>query len=154
MSLFREESRQTSQVQILLWPWLEGHSSTEVSFDALPLKEANISREHIYRRHSLPLRCKRCLTTFETHSGLEDHYNADQLCDKRSGRAEFDLPLGFNKDQEVLLRSRKKDPKVQTDVDRWKKVYRILFPSDPEEFIPSPCKFNSYSNSYGSPDII
>jgi hypothetical protein len=53
---------------------------------------------------------------------------------------EIDPALGFNKDQDAQLRSRKRDPTVRTEGDRWRKVYRILFPLDFEDSIPSPCK--------------
>jgi hypothetical protein len=45
---------------------------------------------------------------------------------------------GVSKEQEKHLRSRKR-PAGQTEVDRWKDMYRILFPDDREDSIPSPC---------------
>jgi hypothetical protein len=37
------------------------------------------------------------------------------------------------------LRSKKKAQRDQTEADRWKDIFKLLFPG---EIIPSPCKFN------------
>lgn len=51
------------------------------------------------------------------------------------------LPLeGFDKAQERKLKSKKRNAGVQTEEEKWKGVYRILFPDDAEEDMPSPCK--------------
>ncbi len=36
------------------------------------------------------------------------------------------------------LRSKKKAQRDQTDAERWKDIYKLLFPN---EMIPSPCRF-------------
>jgi len=46
---------------------------------------------------------------------------------------------GFDKDQERLLKSRKKS--TLTEEEKWKEMFRILFPNDEEDLIPSPCKY-------------
>jgi hypothetical protein len=52
--------------------------------------------------------------------------------------------VGFNEEQGERLRSRKQTTK--DDVEKWKEVYRILFPEDDEPLIPSPCKLNLQSS--------
>ena len=47
---------------------------------------------------------------------------------------------GFNRTQESLLRSRRKDGQELTEEEKWYKVYRILFPNDDHTNMPSPCK--------------
>lgn len=46
---------------------------------------------------------------------------------------------GFEKHQETLLRRRWKV--VNTTEEQWRHVYKILFPDDSEDLMPSPCKF-------------
>lgn len=51
------------------------------------------------------------------------------------------VPLeGFNKDQERKLKSKKRSIVYQSEEDKWKGVYLILFPDDAESDMPSPCK--------------
>jgi hypothetical protein len=47
-------------------------------------------------------------------------------------------PEGFDKDQERRLKSKKKSQIYQTEDEKWKSVYRILFPDDAEADIPTP----------------
>jgi hypothetical protein len=52
------------------------------------------------------------------------------------------IPLkGFNKDKERRLRSRKRRQTHQSEEDKWKGVYRILFPDDGKETMPAPYRF-------------
>jgi hypothetical protein len=44
------------------------------------------------------------------------------------------------------LRSKKKAQKDQTEADRWKDIYKLLFPN---EMVPSPCKSNYFQTYYG-----
>jgi len=49
------------------------------------------------------------------------------------------MPLeGFNKDQERKLKSKKRSLVHQSEEDKWKTVYRILFPDDADADMPSP----------------
>jgi hypothetical protein len=61
-------------------------------------------------------------------------------------RSNYEDPSrGFNKIQEAQLKSRKRRAE-QTDEDKWKNIYLILFPGE-EDSIPDPCKCildNSY----------
>src|SRR5687767_9357694 len=64
-----------------------------------------IRREHIYRNHAIPTHCPRCLVTFQSESGLNDHLRelGSTPCRLNTGRT-FE---GFTKDQERQLRCRK-----------------------------------------------
>jgi hypothetical protein len=44
---------------------------------------------------------------------------------------------GITPKTESLLRSRKKEYRVQSEPELWRKMYRTLFP---DEIVPSPCK--------------
>lgn len=93
-------------------------------------------REHLYRCHQISPHCKRCWRTFKTQQQLDSHITvaATDICDVQSGNP----PTGITPAVERQLRSRKKSHPNQTDEERWKDIYKILFPNVE---IPSPCKF-------------
>ncbi|KAF2028881.1 hypothetical protein EK21DRAFT_113413 [Setomelanomma holmii] len=91
-------------------------------------------KEHLYRRHLLPPQCHRCCTTFSTEVALREHQRDPAGCDVQA-----QVPLeGFDKDQERRLKSKKKSQNYMTEDEKWKVVYRILFPDDAETDIPTP----------------
>jgi hypothetical protein len=47
---------------------------------------------------------------------------------------------GIDVEQEAKLRSRGKEYTRKTEPEKWRTVYRILFPGDDPKHIPSPCK--------------
>ncbi|KAK3989059.1 hypothetical protein QBC44DRAFT_370430 [Cladorrhinum sp. PSN332] len=90
-------------------------------------------KEHITRVHALPIYCRRCGDQFTSDEDLETHSRAAQACAVRT----FDKPEGFTKDQERLLKKKRKS-ESSDDSDKWRAMYRILFPDDDENDIPSP----------------
>ncbi|KAK3331329.1 hypothetical protein B0H66DRAFT_469697 [Apodospora peruviana] len=94
-------------------------------------------KEHVYRRHSKAIRCVRCGETFETNTALEEHYRLPERCEvKTMGLQPEELTL----EQEKALRKRKK---FASEEEKWRDMYRILFPSvdddnDDDDAIPSP----------------
>ncbi|KAJ3548084.1 hypothetical protein NM208_g1181 [Fusarium decemcellulare] len=103
-------------------------------------------KEHVYRRHELPILCLRCHETFETDQQLELHQRQPQICEIQ----DTELPEGLTKKQKEALRQRKKPSKTgepsRSDEDQWRDVYKILFPHDPEDAIPSPFYENTHDN--------
>jgi len=57
---------------------------------------------------------------------------------------EMESVEGFDADQKESLRSRKraKGNAELTETEKWRDIYRILFPHVEPDDIPSPCKFN------------
>lgn len=93
-------------------------------------------REHLYRRHLLPIQCNRCCSTFSNEPTLREHQRDARGCEIKD-----QVPLeGFDKDQERKLKSKKRSLVYQSEEDKWKGVYRILFPDDNDVDMPSPCK--------------
>lgn len=43
-------------------------------------------KEHLYRRHRVPIQCKRCWVKLKSQSELEEHYDVDDICQKKPGR--------------------------------------------------------------------
>ncbi|KAF2790459.1 hypothetical protein K505DRAFT_364699 [Melanomma pulvis-pyrius CBS 109.77] len=91
-------------------------------------------KEHLYRNHTLPIFCRRCYTIFKAETLLDDHQRAIEPCTMRPK----EIIEGFDKLQHEKLRSRKKTRPEPNEEDKWRDVYRILFPSDDEASMPSP----------------
>jgi hypothetical protein len=91
----------------------------------------------VYRRHELPIRCARCKVVFEDEPSVQNHLEELESCQVIKTE-DFD---GYNKEQEKQLRRRKRPPN-QTEEDKWFEMYRILFPEDEQDSLPSPCKID------------
>ncbi|KAF2436110.1 hypothetical protein EJ08DRAFT_226401 [Tothia fuscella] len=90
-------------------------------------------KEHVYRTHALPIMCPRCFDAFDSETALRIHVVSPVPC-----HITETLELeGFTKEQEKLLRSRKR-PAGQTEPEKWRNMFKILFPKKTEEEIPSP----------------
>ncbi|CAI6336622.1 unnamed protein product [Periconia digitata] len=91
-------------------------------------------KEHLYRRHLLPIQCNRCCSTFANEPILREHQRDFRGCEVKEH-----IPLeGFDKDQERKLKSKKRSLVYQSEEDKWNGVYKILFPDDNEADMPSP----------------
>lgn len=93
-------------------------------------------KEHIFRRHRLPIHCLRCHDVFLNEEGLEKHYQSQTPCQLRAGVKSLE---GITASQERQLRSRKRSDK--TEEDKWRDVYRVCFPLREDEDptpVPSP----------------
>jgi hypothetical protein len=80
-----------------------------------------------------PIQCVRCWLFFKDQDKLNIHMLATNICERRDGQ----LAEGITPSMEKRLRSRKKLSGDQTEEDRWRTMYRMLFPG---EEVPSPCK--------------
>ena len=65
---------------------------------------------------------------------MKQHFMDVKTCEFKS----FVPTEGITTAIEKQLRSRKKGHASQTQEDRWKDIYRILFPMEP---VPDPCEF-------------
>ncbi|KUI56146.1 hypothetical protein VP1G_03445 [Cytospora mali] len=93
-------------------------------------------KEHLYRRHCLPVHCLRCHEVFPDNASLERHSQLRDPCQLRVGVKALE---GITSSQEKQLRSRKRSDK--TEEEKWRDVYRICFPLRDDEDptpIPSP----------------
>jgi hypothetical protein len=100
-----------------------------------------LSREHLYRRHRVPIQCKRCWQTFKSNEALDAHIAVLNICDLVPGQA----AEGLTADIEKRLKSRKKTSPDQTEEARWKDIYGMLFPN---QVVPNPCE--SFEGPCGS----
>ena len=90
-------------------------------------------REHLYRKHQI-YQCPRCKDTFKNQESLDVHLHSSEWCERVDSEVQVE---GITAQIERRLRSKKKAYREQSDVDRWKEIYRILFPGSE---VPSPCK--------------
>ncbi|KAI8679336.1 hypothetical protein NCS57_00211500 [Fusarium keratoplasticum] len=88
-------------------------------------------KEHIYRRHKVPIHCDRCFSTFTTEKSLKDHRREAVPC-KVNEPCEM---LGIDAEMKERLKCRK-GIKNATEEAKWEHMYKILFPE--AENIPSP----------------
>jgi hypothetical protein len=88
----------------------------------------------------MPAHCKRCWKVFKSQEQLDLHLTVvtSDICDVQSGHP----PEGITPEHEKRLRSRKKTSPNQSECDRWRDIFKLLFPN---EEIPSPCKLNDFS---------
>lgn len=113
----------------------------EVSSPAIrgpPLKDASTKtrgrREHLYRTHKQKPNCPRCHDIFASEAEVREHIKSRTPCEATQGPA----VEGFNSLQEKELKSKKRRPGVVSEADKWKQIFKILFPDRVE--IPSPRK--------------
>lgn len=93
-------------------------------------------KEHLYRRHRLPVHCLRCHEVFLNEQGLEQHSQSQVPCQRTAGAKTLE---GITSSQERQLRSRKRSDR--TEKEKWRDVYRICFPLKEDEDptpIPNP----------------
>ncbi|KAK1485590.1 hypothetical protein CCUS01_03730 [Colletotrichum cuscutae] len=77
--------------------------------------------------------CPRCRSLFKTEAEVGTHLKAQTLCNVVQGE---DSVEGFDAAQEKLLKSKKRRKGVETEEDKWREIFKILFPSHRD--IPDP----------------
>jgi hypothetical protein len=91
----------------------------------------------LYRNHRTAPFCKR----FETDELLDSHETvaAALICEILPGQP----PEGITPKQVTELKSKAKLHPNQTEEDRWKEIFKLLFPG---KDVPSPCKLLELQN--------
>ncbi|KAK4247546.1 hypothetical protein C7999DRAFT_14431 [Corynascus novoguineensis] len=87
-------------------------------------------KEHLYRRH-YKVHCQRCKRIFSDARQLAEHEMSIVACEV----LDIGSPSDITTHQEKQLKSRKHTTRRQTDEEKWRDIYRLLFPGDQ---IPSP----------------
>ncbi|KAK3292919.1 uncharacterized protein B0H64DRAFT_203301 [Chaetomium fimeti] len=87
-------------------------------------------KEHLYRRH-YKTHCQRCKCIFSDARELAEHEMLVTGCEVLDTIPPGDITTY----QEKQLKSRKHTTRRQTDEEKWRDIYRLLFPN---EEIPSP----------------
>ncbi|KAK0373435.1 hypothetical protein CLIM01_09201 [Colletotrichum limetticola] len=90
-------------------------------------------KEHLHRTHRQKPNCPRCRSLFKTEAEVGTHLKAQTLCNVVQGE---DSVEGFDAAQEKLLKSKKRRKGVETEEDKWREIFKILFPSHRD--IPDP----------------
>jgi hypothetical protein len=106
-------------------------------------------RGHLYRYHRVH-QCQRCKDLFNSQEELDTHIEALEGCDLRALEALEPLE-GITSKVKERLQCRKKAYPGQSEADRWKDIYRVLFPN---EEVPSPCKFTLYARISTQEDLV
>lgn len=98
-------------------------------------------RQHVYRCHILPIKCPGCTQLFESSRLFAHHLHEVPQCDRAVSEAD-----GPSRGLETLLqkiRSPKLTSADRSEEEKWKILYTTLFPKDPKDRVPRPCKLNS-----------
>ncbi|KAH9210188.1 hypothetical protein DL95DRAFT_413234 [Leptodontidium sp. 2 PMI_412] len=85
---------------------------------------------HLYRHHRI-FPCQRCKALFKDQDAVNLHLMEQDVCERR----DVEHVDGVTTEIFEKLRSKKKTQRDQTEADRWKDIYKLLFPN---EMIPSP----------------
>lgn len=93
-------------------------------------------KEHLYRRHMLPIHCYRCREVFTSDRLLQLHSRSTTQCAVRDDASGQQGLEGIDATQERLLRSRRRTDK--SEGDKWRDVFRICFPADAPDGMPTP----------------
>jgi uncharacterized C2H2 Zn-finger protein len=83
----------------------------------------------------MPLHCPRCYIVFDNQTQLTKHSRSTSSCTMNDAKP----PVGFDVDQGKALRGRKTMFRAQSEEEKWKIVYLILFPDTALGELPSPC---------------
>ncbi|ORX94288.1 hypothetical protein BCR34DRAFT_225845 [Clohesyomyces aquaticus] len=97
-------------------------------------------KEHIYRAHSLPLRCPRCSEDVHDHQGLIEHLKKVDQCEPNNEpMASSSVNRNDNGiSQDQIERLRKLSQRGRTQCEKWRGVYKFLFQVEDDSDIPSP----------------
>lgn len=101
-------------------------------------------RAHLYRHHRI-FPCQRCKTLFKSQEDVNEHQKEPEPC----LLTETELGDGLTSDIVEKLKSRKKSDKNQTESERWREIYKLLFPQD---LVPDPYFEAVQENLSQSPD--
>ena len=142
----------TSEAPVLHRPWLDDGSQGQVR-GSPPRQVSKFStrtltytdREHLYRQHPLPTFCTRCGTTFTQDSELVAHSRLALACRARV----FDPPDGFSKEEERMLRCKRKA--AGCEENKWRNMYRVLFLDDEDDEMPFLVSFPTPTPSFLTP---
>ncbi|KAI9642097.1 hypothetical protein NHQ30_009968 [Ciborinia camelliae] len=95
----------------------------------MTLKIARV-KGHLYRHHRI-FQCQRCKRLFSNQQEVNDHLKQQEACELLKDVQED----GITNEMVERLRSKKKTHRSQSEEDRWKEMYRIIFPT---EAVPDP----------------
>ena len=93
-------------------------------------------KDHLKRVHSQPLRCPRCYIDVNSVEERDEHLSQDLVCVKNP--KPYDERIQPHVFRQLNF---KKAPfaNAKDMTEKWRMMYKILFPGEPEADIPSPC---------------
>ncbi|KAH8751437.1 hypothetical protein BGZ57DRAFT_735818, partial [Hyaloscypha finlandica] len=96
-----------------------------------PHKTVARVKGHLYKYHTI-YQCQRCKSLLKSDAELNSHIETSKDC-----HPTIAPPVdGITRNIKVVLQCKRKAFPGQTEAERWKKIYTILFPDDEE--VPDP----------------
>jgi len=116
----------------------------------LELKEVKRVKQHLYRSHKKPIRCRRCQSVFPNRAACDSHQAVDCV------RQPEIIDDGINEDQASELSNRGSSSLTQEQ--RWFVMWQIVLPGVPEPASPyidddlseDMCEFREFYQRHGS----
>ncbi|KAH7118695.1 hypothetical protein B0J13DRAFT_613082 [Dactylonectria estremocensis] len=101
----------------------------------------------VHRVKQPKYRCGRCWQPFKDEQGYLNHQRIPEPCPLR----EMEHVEGFDAAQERSLKSRKRTNPELSESEKWKRVFKIVFPHVLDDDIPSPFyEYNQISQKEGN----
>ncbi|KAK6953566.1 hypothetical protein Daesc_005871 [Daldinia eschscholtzii] len=124
-----------------------GSSEPSLSFYTINIDPADTEREHLDRVHRI-YRCPRCQESYSNEKDVDQHLRQDDVCTKQDPidyNESYDWGKGYGQKQAEELKSRWRNI---NDYEKWRQIYKILFPYDRN--IPWPYVARSSSSYHQS----
>ncbi|KAK7425114.1 hypothetical protein QQX98_000028 [Neonectria punicea] len=118
----------------LACPFLKGHPDRKWPRCQKGWPSVHRIKEHVYKAHQLPIRCDRCFKQFNKEAELKHHHREDERCEVVDPPQDV---LGIDEETRRNLRSRAA-ARNGTQEEKWRHMYRIIFPDVKDSDIPSP----------------
>ncbi|KAK7431845.1 hypothetical protein QQZ08_001463 [Neonectria magnoliae] len=118
----------------LACPFLKGHPDRKWPRCQKGWPSVHRIKEHVYKAHQLPIRCDRCFKQFNKEAELKYHHREDDRCEVVDPPQDV---LGIDEETRRNLRSRA-NARNGTQEEKWRHMYRIIFPNVKDSDIPSP----------------
>lgn len=93
----------------------------------------------------LPIQCPRCHEEFDSDTTVKSHLQADVPCQRR----DVEPRDGVDNAKMMMLKDRRRFRGLEEE-EKWREVYRILFPTDDHTAMPSPRMLLTSKHSFTS----
>ncbi|KAH7028078.1 uncharacterized protein B0I36DRAFT_146906 [Microdochium trichocladiopsis] len=110
-------------------PFLKKDSTKHGECSKYMLSRIRDVKQHLGRKHQMPIYCPRCIETFSDEDSRDEH-NRNVDCE----RSQLGKPEGITEAQKKALG--KKAPANQSQEEQWYGIFDILFPNHPRPASP------------------
>ena len=111
------------------------HYRNKTACNGIGFLDAHRVKDHLYKKHHLHI-CPNCGQEIQDHNEyITDHSRLRVRC---TGGEPREYTAGLDHEQETLLKDRGLGGRGSSDEQKWKTIYKILFPDQEDGQIPDP----------------